>query len=144
MNEKVFTDSFYCIFLMISNLLATRKNMKNISLRKRTDFCFRFRIVSHKEDLCFFYCQVSLCGTQFWWTTEVGISFNRLEEGYENAMKEYNKKQVKYDLQLKFEVTRRVLLPLRFLWGTLSVLITNPLTLYKLPSVFDEICYFWT
>ena len=29
-----------------------------------------------------------------WWTTEVGIAFSRLEEGYENAMKEYNKKQV--------------------------------------------------
>ncbi|XP_066917361.1 dynein beta chain, ciliary-like [Clytia hemisphaerica] len=38
--------------------------------------------------------QVALCGTQMWWTTEVGISFNRLEEGYENAMKEYNKKQI--------------------------------------------------
>ena len=38
--------------------------------------------------------QVALCGTQIWWTTEVGISFNRLEEGYENAMKDYYKKQV--------------------------------------------------
>lgn len=38
--------------------------------------------------------QVSLCGTQIWWTTEVGIAFSRLEEGYENAMKEYNKKQI--------------------------------------------------
>uniref|UniRef100_A0A670JUX8 Dynein axonemal heavy chain 9 n=1 Tax=Podarcis muralis TaxID=64176 RepID=A0A670JUX8_PODMU len=31
---------------------------------------------------------------QIWWTTEVGIAFARLEEGYENAMKEYYKKQV--------------------------------------------------
>uniref|UniRef100_A0A8C3LCE3 Dynein axonemal heavy chain 9 n=1 Tax=Chrysolophus pictus TaxID=9089 RepID=A0A8C3LCE3_CHRPC len=31
---------------------------------------------------------------QIWWTTEVGIAFARLEEGYENAMKEYHKKQV--------------------------------------------------
>uniref|UniRef100_A0A803TFR0 Dynein axonemal heavy chain 17 n=1 Tax=Anolis carolinensis TaxID=28377 RepID=A0A803TFR0_ANOCA len=31
---------------------------------------------------------------QIWWTTEIGISFARLEEGYENAMKEYYKKQV--------------------------------------------------
>lgn len=38
--------------------------------------------------------QVALCGTQIWWTTEVGIAFARLEEGYENAMKDYNKKQV--------------------------------------------------
>ncbi|XP_074871093.1 dynein axonemal heavy chain 9 [Carettochelys insculpta] len=31
---------------------------------------------------------------QIWWTTEVGIAFARLEEGYENAMKDYHKKQV--------------------------------------------------
>ena len=38
--------------------------------------------------------QVALTGTQMWWTSEVNISFNRLEEGYENALKDYNKKQV--------------------------------------------------
>lgn len=41
-----------------------------------------------------FPAQVALCGTQIWWTTEVNISFGRLEEGYENALKDYNKKQV--------------------------------------------------
>lgn len=38
--------------------------------------------------------QVSLCGTQIWWTTEVNIAFARLEEGYENALKDYQRKQV--------------------------------------------------
>ena len=38
--------------------------------------------------------QVALCGTQIWWTTEVNIAFARLEEGYENALKDYNKKQI--------------------------------------------------
>ena len=38
--------------------------------------------------------QVALTTTQIWWTTEVGIAFGRLEEGYENAMKEYSKKQI--------------------------------------------------
>ena len=37
---------------------------------------------------------ISLVGTQVWWVTEVNIAFARLEEGYEAAMKEYNKKQV--------------------------------------------------
>ncbi|KAM4673740.1 dynein axonemal heavy chain 9 [Amazona ochrocephala] len=37
---------------------------------------------------------VALSCTQIWWTTEVGIAFARVEEGYENAMKEYHKKQV--------------------------------------------------
>ncbi|XP_040845777.1 dynein heavy chain 17, axonemal isoform X2 [Ochotona curzoniae] len=31
---------------------------------------------------------------QIWWTTEVGMAFARLEEGYENAIKDYNKKQI--------------------------------------------------
>ena len=38
--------------------------------------------------------QVALVGTQVWWATEVNIAFARLEEGYENAMKEYSKKQI--------------------------------------------------
>ncbi|KAI5736150.1 hypothetical protein M8J76_000441 [Diaphorina citri] len=38
--------------------------------------------------------QTALCGTQIWWTTEVSICFARLEEGYENALKDYNKKQI--------------------------------------------------
>lgn len=41
-----------------------------------------------------FPAQVALCGTQVWWTTEVNIAFARLEEGYENALKDYNKKQI--------------------------------------------------
>uniref|UniRef100_A0A803YDF7 Dynein axonemal heavy chain 9 n=1 Tax=Meleagris gallopavo TaxID=9103 RepID=A0A803YDF7_MELGA len=48
-----------------------------------------------REQWLFDYpAQVALSCTQIWWTTEVGIAFARLEEGYENAMKEYHKKQV--------------------------------------------------
>ena len=38
--------------------------------------------------------QVSLAGTQIWWTSEVSSAFARLEEGYENALKDYYKKQI--------------------------------------------------
>ena len=38
--------------------------------------------------------QVALCGTQIFWTTEVNSAFQRLEEGYENALKDYYKKQI--------------------------------------------------
>ncbi|KAJ8957969.1 hypothetical protein NQ318_001970 [Aromia moschata] len=41
-----------------------------------------------------FPAQVSLCGTQIWWTTEVNIAFSRLEEGYDNSIRDYYKKQV--------------------------------------------------
>ncbi|XP_076002796.1 dynein axonemal heavy chain 9 [Genypterus blacodes] len=38
--------------------------------------------------------QVALTCTQIWWTLDVGTAFASLEEGHENAMKEYFKKQV--------------------------------------------------
>ncbi|XP_059474542.1 dynein beta chain, ciliary-like isoform X3 [Neocloeon triangulifer] len=41
-----------------------------------------------------FPAQVSLCGSQVWWTAEVAAAFARLEEGYENALKDYQRKQV--------------------------------------------------
>jgi len=49
-----------------------------------------------KRDLWVFdnAAQVTLVGTQVWWATEVNLAFGRLEEGFETAMKDYNKKQV--------------------------------------------------
>ncbi|CAH1116455.1 unnamed protein product [Phaedon cochleariae] len=41
-----------------------------------------------------FPAQPALCGTQIWWTTEVNMAFARLEEGYENALKDYQRKQI--------------------------------------------------
>lgn len=48
-----------------------------------------------REQWIFDYpAQIALIGSQIWWTTDVGIAFSRLEEGYETALKDYNKKQV--------------------------------------------------
>lgn len=41
-----------------------------------------------------FLIQVALTCTQIWWTSDVGMAFARLEEGYDNALKEYYRKQV--------------------------------------------------
>lgn len=38
--------------------------------------------------------QTALCGTQIWWTTDVNVAFEMMEEGYENSLREYQKKQV--------------------------------------------------
>ncbi|KAM4689042.1 dynein axonemal heavy chain 11 [Discoglossus pictus] len=38
--------------------------------------------------------QVALTSSQVWWTIDVGIAFDRLEEGFETALKDYNKKQI--------------------------------------------------
>lgn len=47
-----------------------------------------------REQWIFDYCaQIVLAGTQIWWTTEVNSAFGRLEEGYDNSLKDYYKKQ---------------------------------------------------
>ncbi|KAJ3364693.1 hypothetical protein GGF32_001332 [Allomyces javanicus] len=47
-----------------------------------------------REQWIFDYpAQITLAGTQIWWTTEVNVAFGRLEEGYENSIKDYYKKQ---------------------------------------------------
>jgi len=38
--------------------------------------------------------QVALCAVQIWWTVETNLAFLRLEEGFENSLKDFNKKQV--------------------------------------------------
>ena len=45
-----------------------------------------------------FPAQTALCATQIWWTSEVNMAFSRMEEGYESALKDYNRKQVNYFL----------------------------------------------
>ncbi|XP_078250276.1 dynein axonemal heavy chain 11-like [Pogona vitticeps] len=38
--------------------------------------------------------QVALTSSQIWWVTDVRIAFGRLEEGFETALKDYNRKQI--------------------------------------------------
>ncbi|NWR24818.1 DYH17 protein, partial [Emberiza fucata] len=48
-----------------------------------------------REEWVFDYpAQIALTCTQIAWTTEVGVAFESLEKGYENALKDYNKKQI--------------------------------------------------
>ncbi|CAF2140297.1 unnamed protein product [Rotaria magnacalcarata] len=41
-----------------------------------------------------FQAQIALTGSQVWWTVEVCAAFAKLEEGYENALKDFYRKQV--------------------------------------------------
>lgn len=38
--------------------------------------------------------QVALTASQIWWSTDVGLAFQRLVEGFETALRDYSKKQV--------------------------------------------------
>lgn len=48
--------------------------------------------------------QVALTGSQIWWTTDLGIVFERLEEGFETALKDYHKKQVMTEVASKTDI----------------------------------------
>ncbi|KAM4600952.1 dynein axonemal heavy chain 11 [Polymixia lowei] len=41
-----------------------------------------------------FPAQVALTGSQVWWSNDMALVFERLEEGFESALKDYNKKQI--------------------------------------------------
>ncbi|XP_071447818.1 dynein beta chain, ciliary [Hetaerina americana] len=56
--------------------------------------CMSYEEKPREQWLFDYPAQVSLCGTQIFWTSEVNIAFSRLEEGYENAIKDYQKKQI--------------------------------------------------
>lgn len=53
-----------------------------------------YQIRSREEWILCYPAQVALTGSQIWWSREVEKAFSRLEEGFENSLKEYSKKQV--------------------------------------------------
>lgn len=95
-------DGEYVKFDMISECVGPVEIWLNkVQQRMRTSLCTYMGngVVAYEEKarehwLFDYPAQVSLCGTQIWWTTEVNIAFSRLEEGYDNALKDYYKKQI--------------------------------------------------
>ncbi|XP_006863495.1 PREDICTED: dynein heavy chain 9, axonemal [Chrysochloris asiatica] len=77
-------------------------HMKATVRHEMTEGVTAYEEKSREQWLFDYPAQVALTCTQIWWTTEVGIAFARLEEGYENALKDYYKKQV---AQLKTLIT---------------------------------------
>lgn len=47
-----------------------------------------------------FPAQVALIGSQICWNNDMELVFKRLEEGFESALKDYNKKQVHFMLSI--------------------------------------------
>ncbi|XP_005399408.1 PREDICTED: dynein heavy chain 9, axonemal isoform X2 [Chinchilla lanigera] len=85
--------------IWLNNVLS---HMKATVRHEMTEAVTAYEEKPREQWLFDYPAQVALTCTQIWWTTEVGIAFARLEEGYENAMKDYYKKQV---AQLKTLIT---------------------------------------
>ncbi|KAI4493969.1 hypothetical protein M0802_009345 [Mischocyttarus mexicanus] len=74
-------------------------NRLQLSMRVSIRHYFSEAVIAYEEKpreqwLFDYPAQVSLCGTQIWWTTEVNMAFARLEEGYDSSIKDYLKKQI--------------------------------------------------
>uniref|UniRef100_A0A6Q2WZ44 Dynein axonemal heavy chain 17 n=1 Tax=Esox lucius TaxID=8010 RepID=A0A6Q2WZ44_ESOLU len=68
--------------------------MRNTVRHEMTEGVMAYEDKAREQWLFDYPAQVALTCTQIWWTSDVGMAFSRLEEGYENAMKEYYRKQV--------------------------------------------------
>ena len=79
----------------VENWLNSLMHSMKESLRVKFADSFETYENMPREKWLFLYpAQVSLGGTQIWWTTEVNRSFEQMEQGYEYALKEYFKRQI--------------------------------------------------
>ena len=79
----------------VENWLHRLMLAMRVTIRNEFDKSMKtYRENARDKWLMLYPAQVSLAGTQIWWTTEVSTAFSRLEEGYENALKDYYKKQI--------------------------------------------------
>ncbi|XP_031213696.1 dynein heavy chain 11, axonemal isoform X3 [Mastomys coucha] len=83
-----------CIGHVESWLLQLEQTMKDTVRLAITEAIAAYEEKPRELWIFDFPAQVALTGSQIWWTTDVGIAFSRLEEGYETALKDFHKKQI--------------------------------------------------
>ncbi|XP_007888401.2 dynein axonemal heavy chain 11-like [Callorhinchus milii] len=88
------SPSCICEGQVESWLRRLEETMRATVQREVTDAVAAYEEKPRDQWLFDYPAQVALSGTQIWWTTDVGIAFERLEEGFETALKDYNKKQI--------------------------------------------------
>lgn len=59
-----------------------------------------------------FPAQTALCGVQISWTNDTNEAFSHLETGYKNALKEFNKHQVKNEFGILLNVKKKQIVTL--------------------------------
>ncbi|XP_061771898.1 dynein axonemal heavy chain 11 [Nerophis ophidion] len=90
----LFQRECYCIGVVEAWLTCLEKSMRE-SVRGRL-----YEAVSVYEErpreqwILDFPAQVALTASQIWWSNDVELVFKRMEEGFESALKDYNKKQI--------------------------------------------------
>ncbi|KAM8838403.1 dynein axonemal heavy chain 11 [Synchiropus picturatus] len=75
--------------------LSALENTMRSTVRKEIQEAVAAYEDKPREQWFFDYpAQVGLTGSQVWWATDVGIAFARVEEGFDTALREYNRKQI--------------------------------------------------
>ncbi|KAE8291050.1 Dynein heavy chain 11, axonemal Axonemal beta dynein heavy chain 11 Ciliary dynein heavy chain 11 [Larimichthys crocea] len=75
--------------------LSSLENTMRCTVRKEIQEAVAAYEDKPRDQWLFDYpAQVGLTGSQVWWATDVGIAFERVEEGFETALKDYNRKQI--------------------------------------------------
>ncbi|KAA8584116.1 hypothetical protein FQN60_015324, partial [Etheostoma spectabile] len=70
------------------------QSMRSTVRHQMTEAVLAYEDKPREQWLFDYPAQVALTCTQIWWTSDIGMAFARLEEGYDSAMKEYYRKQV--------------------------------------------------
>uniref|UniRef100_A0A8D0L4V2 Dynein axonemal heavy chain 11 n=1 Tax=Sphenodon punctatus TaxID=8508 RepID=A0A8D0L4V2_SPHPU len=83
-----------CIGQVETWLNSLEETMRETMRRHITDATAVYEEKPREQWIFDYPAQVALTSSQIWWTTDVGIAFSRLEEGFETALKDYNKKQI--------------------------------------------------
>ena len=92
--EVSFSESCVCDGQVEKWLNRLMQTMRSTIRYQFTQAMLTYEETPREKWLFYYPAQVSLAGTQIWWTSEVSSAFNRLEEGYENSLKDYYKKQI--------------------------------------------------
>ncbi|XP_062979874.1 dynein axonemal heavy chain 11 [Elgaria multicarinata webbii] len=89
-----FNAEFECVGQVETWLKHLEEIMRETVRHHITEAIAAYEEKSREQWIFDYPAQVALTGSQIWWTTDVGIAFNRLEEGFETALKDYHKKQI--------------------------------------------------
>uniref|UniRef100_A0A3B5KZ49 Dynein, axonemal, heavy chain 11 n=1 Tax=Xiphophorus couchianus TaxID=32473 RepID=A0A3B5KZ49_9TELE len=87
------TDCF-CIGRVEEWLTRLEESMRNCIKVHLSEAVSLYEDRSREQWILEFPSQIALTGSQIWWSNDMELVFRRLEEGFESALKDYNKKQV--------------------------------------------------
>ncbi|XP_075314376.1 dynein axonemal heavy chain 9 [Odontesthes bonariensis] len=89
-----FNESCDCTGQVEMWLNRVLETMRSTVRHEMTEAVMAYEEKLREQWLFDYPAQVALTCTQIWWTSDINMAFTRLEEGYDNSMKEYHRKQV--------------------------------------------------